>query len=202
MPGQIGSSAWVSPHTSFPMRGATQQAGNHVQPDIGNFVTGVDQHARQYTHPPYSQTLGRRPSYQQQPTIQPESGGTLGSGRDELDSLNKILASIEAQLGGKDDEGNSNQGPSSTNFVEIDPGSSENVLDEGAVSVNYNTEVPAHFHLKCPVEMSYNCVTEYFTHENSTQLGAGGFGKVYEGTVTVSLLSRCVMVSDGDKREG
>ena len=80
--------------------------------------------------------------------------------------------------------------------------SSENVQGGRAVSVNYNTEVPANFHLKCPVEMSYNCVTKYFSHENSTQLRAGGFGKVHKGTVTVSLLSRCVMVLDGDKREG
>ena len=231
MPGQIGSSAWVSPHTSFPrpaiqqptqprpaIQQLTQQAGNLLQPDIGNFVTGVDQ---------------------------PESGGTSGSGSlpgsshaklrgDELDtSPNQNLAklrpgSIQAQHGGKDDEGNLSQGPSSTNFVEVITSvsddspvdhaeqvastsgssqitrrsSSEKVPVDGAVSVNYNTEVPAHFHQKCPVEMSYNCVTKYFSHEMSSQLGAGGFGKVYKGTVTVSLLSRCVMVSDGDKREG
>ena len=215
------------------MPGQIQQAGNHLQPDIGNFVTGVDQHARQYT---------------------PEAGVTLGSGslpgsshaklkrRDELDSPNQLLARLQAQLGGKDDQGNSNQEPSSTNFVKIDPGSyitsvsvvSSEAHDDGinedhaeqvddriastsgssqitrssssekvlAVPVNYNTEVPAHFHQKCPVEMSYYDVTKYFSHENNTPLGAGGFGKVYEGTVTVSLLSRCVMVSDGDKREG
>ena len=238
------------------MPGQIQQAGNHLQPDIGNFVTGVDQHARQYTHPPYSQTLGRSPPCQQQPTIQPqpEAGVTLGSGslpgsshaklkrRDELDSPNQFLARLQAQLGGKDDQGNSNQEPSSMNFVKIDPGSyitsvsvvSSEAHDDGinedhaeqvddriastsgssqitrssssekvlAVPVNYNTEVPAHFHQKCPVEMSYYDVTKYFSHENNTPLGEGGFGKVYIGTVTVSLLSRCVMVSDGDKREG
>ena len=70
------------------------------------------------------------------------------------------------------------------------------------MSVNYDTEVAAHLHQKCPVEMSYNCFKKYFSSENSKLLGKGGFGKVYEGTVTVSLLSKCVMVSVGDGREG
>ena len=69
------------------------------------------------------------------------------------------------------------------------------------MSVNYDTEVAAHLHQKCPVEMSYNCFKKYFS-SNSKPLGEGGFGKVYEGTVTVSLLSKCVMVSVGDGREG
>ena len=79
--------------------------------------------------------------------------------------------------------------------------SSEKVPVERAVSVNYDTEVAAHLHQKCPVEMSYNCFKKYFS-SNSKPLGEGGFGKVYEGTVTVSLLSKCVMVSVGDGREG
>ena len=117
-------------------------------------------------------------------------------------------SSNQAQLGGKDDKGNPNQGLSSTNCVEIHPdqitgsSSSEKVPVERAVSVNYDTEVAAHLHQKCPVEMSYNCFTKYFSSKNSKILGEGGFGKVYEGTVTVSLLSKCVMVSVGDGRGG
>ena len=453
-PGQIGGSFCGSPYVSLPVEGATQQAGTRLQSDIGNVVTGVDQHAHQYTQypmenmapfrinpvqsypvqsypaqrfpvqnypfqnypvqnyssfvqtrgpgeqqrpssreerefPPYSQTLGGNPSGQQQPTSQPDSGGnivveqrkpppevqpnplvyqtqrsvpfgqqeqssdkithcensqdpvefppsnqrttvdpgspmtlhlrnptissevqpvgandkdhpehcsltvhpndinvgassTLGSGslpgsnhvqlrrRDELDSPNQGASDIhfyetnlqdhieqgsstayvaenslgqarlrpgsnQAQLGGKDDKGNPNQGLSSTNVVEIDPessmgsvsddltvsseahdvgtsttgssqvtrsSSSEKVPVERAVSVNYDTEVAAHLHQKCPVEMSYNCFTKYFSSKNSKILGEGGFGKVYEGTVTVSLLSKCVMVSVGDGRGG
>ena len=160
-------------------------------------------------------------------------------------------SSNQAQLGGKDDKDNPNQGLSSTNCVEIHPessmgsvsddltvssvahdvgindkdhpeqvsvrvdptlmasttgssqitgsSSSEKVPVERAVSVNYDTEVAAHLHQKCPVEMSYNCFKKYFNSKNSL-LGKGGFGKVYEGTVTVSLLSKCVMVSVGDGR--
>ena len=506
MPGQIGGSVCGSPSVSLPVEGATQQAGNRLQSDIVNVVTGVDQHAHQYTQypmenmapfrinpvqsypvqsypaqrfpvqnypfqnypvqnypsfvqtcgpgeqqrpssreerefPPYSQTLGGNPSGQQQPTSQPDYGGnivveqpkpppevqpnplvyqtqhsvpfgqqeqpsdkiehcensqdpaefppnnqrttvdpgslmtlhlgnstissnaqpvgvndkdhpeqwsltvhpndinvgassTSGSGklpgnnsvqlgrRDELDSPNQgasdihfgetnpedhkeqgsstmhvaensfgssntsVLARLrpssnQAQLGGKDDKGNPNQGLSSTHFVEIHPessmgsvsddltvssvahdvgindedhpeqvsvrvdptlmasttgssqvtrssssekvpvervdptlmasttgssqvtrsSSSEKVPVERAVSVNYDTEVAAHLHQKCPVEMSYNCFTKYFS-SNSKPLGEGGFGKVYQGTVTVSLLSKCVMVSVGDGREG
>ena len=451
-PGQIGGSFCGSPYVSLPVEGATLQAGTRLQSDIGNVVTGVDQHAHQYTQypmenmapfrinpvqsypvqsypaqrfpvqnyssfvqtlgpgeqqrpssreeqefPPYSQTLGGNPSGQQQPTSQPDyrysivveqpkpppgvyprvyplvyqtqhsvpfgqqeqpsdkiehcensqdpaefppnnqrttvdpgslmtlhlgnstissnaqpvgvndkdhpeqwsltvhpndinvgASSTSGSGklpgnnsvqlgkRDELDSPNQgasdihfgetnpgdhkeqgsstmhvaensfgssntsVLArprpsSNQAQLGGKDDKGNPNQGLSSTNVVEIDPessmgsvsddltvsseahdvgtsttgssqvtrrSSSEKVPVERAVSVNYDTEVAAHLHQKCPVEMSYNCFTKYFSSKNSKILGEGGFGKVYEGTVTVSLLSKCVMVSVGDGRGG
>ena len=142
-------------------------------------------------------------------------------------------SSNQAQLGGKDDKGNPNQGLSSTSSVAHDVGfndedhpeqvsvrvdptlmasttgssqitgssSSEKVPVERAVSVNYDTEVAAHLHQKCPVEMSYNCFKKYFSSKNSL-LGKGGFGKVYEGTVTVSLLSKCVMVSVGDGRGG
>ena len=452
MPGQIRGSVCGSPYVSLPVEGTTQQAGNRLQSDIVNVVTGVDQHAHQYTQypmenmapfrinpvqsypvqsypaqrfpvqnypfqnypvqnyssfvqtrgpgeqqrpssreerefPPYSQTLGGNPSGQQQPTSQPDSGGnivveqpkpppevqpnplvyqtqrsvpfgqqeqssdkithcensqdpvefppsnqrttvdpgspmtlhlrnptissevqpvgandkdhpehcrltvhpndinvgassTLGSGslpgsnhvqlrrRDELDSPNQGASDIhfcetnlqdhieqgsstayvaenslgqarlrpgsnQAQLGGKDDKGNPNQGLSSTSSVAHDVGindedhpeqvsvrvdptlmasttgssqitgssSSEKVPVERAVSVNYDTEVAAHLHQKCPVEMSYNCFKKYFSSKNSL-LGKGGFGKVYEGTVTVSLLSKCVMVSVGDGRGG
>lgn len=460
MLGQIRGSVCGSPYVSLPVEGTTQQAGNRLQSDIVNVVTGVDQHAHQYTQypmenmapfrinpvqsypvqsypaqrfpvqnypfqnypvqnyssfvqtlgpgeqqrpssreeqefPPYSQTLGGNPSGQQQPTSQPDYGGnivveqpkpppgvyprvyplvyqtqhsvpfgqqeqpsdkiehcensqdpaefppnnqrttvdpgslmtlhlgnstissnaqpvgvndkdhpeqwsltvhpndinvgassTSGSGklpgnnsvqlgkRDELDSPNQgasdihfgetnpgdhkeqgsstmhvaensfgssntsVLArprpsSNQAQLGGKDDKGNPNQGLSSTSSVAHDVGindedhpeqvsvrvdptlmasttgssqitgssSSEKVPVERAVSVNYDTEVAAHLHQKCPVEMSYNCFKKYFSSKNSL-LGKGGFGKVYEGTVTVSLLSKCVMVSVGDGRGG
>ncbi|XP_022799609.1 uncharacterized protein LOC111337538 isoform X3 [Stylophora pistillata] len=337
-PAQTGTSAWVSPTMSSLMARGTQQAGNHLQSPISNFMTGTDECAHQYTQHPMGpfksypfksypaqsypiqsypvqsypmqsyphgpeeqyqpsnrndQTLGCNPSTGslQQQTPQPDSGGDINSGasstlvsgsllgsnqdqhegRDNIDIPNQGHSNInsgetnpeghteqrstmmnsaddslgttstsvlgswpgsnQAHLGGKDDKGNPNQGPLNRNSGEIDPGSSmalvpddltfssqahnagmdnlnpgngradttimvnttnsnqftssssaEKVPVESTVSVNYDTEVAVHLHQKCPVEMSYNCFTKYFNHQNSKVLGKGGFGIVYEGT--------------------
>ena len=58
----------------------------------------------------------------------------------------------------------------------------EKVPVERVMSNDYDVEDAQHLHHKCPVEMSYKCISRYF-NSGGKNLGKGGFGTVYEGTV-------------------
>lgn len=57
----------------------------------------------------------------------------------------------------------------------------EKVPVERVMSNDYHIEAAQHLH-KCPVEMNYNCISKYF-NSGGKNLGEGGFGIVYEGTM-------------------
>ena len=56
----------------------------------------------------------------------------------------------------------------------------EKVPVERCMSTDFSNTSSQCFHQKCPVEMSYDCIREYFQH-SARELGKGGFGVVYEG---------------------
>ena len=58
----------------------------------------------------------------------------------------------------------------------------EKVPVERVMSNDYDVEDAQHLHHKCPVEMSYKCISRYF-NSGGKNLGEGGFGTVYEGMV-------------------
>ena len=60
----------------------------------------------------------------------------------------------------------------------------EKVPVERVSSNDYDVEAAQHLHQKCPVEMSYNCISRYF-NSSGKKLGEGGFGIVYSGTRTI-----------------
>ena len=58
----------------------------------------------------------------------------------------------------------------------------EKVPVERVMSNDIDVEDAQHLHHKCPVEMSYKCISRYF-NSGGKNLGKGGFGTVYEGTL-------------------
>lgn len=61
--------------------------------------------------------------------------------------------------------------------------STEKIPIERVMSNDYHVEVAQHDN-KCPVEMNYNSISKYF-NSGGKNLGKGGFGIVYEGTIMV-----------------
>ena len=66
---------------------------------------------------------------------------------------------------------------------------------ERVMSNDYHVEVAQHLN-KCPVEMDYNSISEYF-NSGGKKLGEGGFGIVYEGTIMVKYIEKsCACISN------
>ena len=66
---------------------------------------------------------------------------------------------------------------------------------ERVMSNDYHVEVAQHLN-KCPVEMDYNSISEYF-NSGGKKLGEGGFGIVYEGTIMVKCIEKsCACISN------
>ena len=67
---------------------------------------------------------------------------------------------------------------------------------ERVMSHDYHVEVAQHLINKCPVEMNYNSISKYFK-SGGKNLGQGGFGIVYEGTIMVKYLEKsCACISN------
>lgn len=113
-----------------------------------------------------------------------------------------------AQNGASDDRDPVRRGRSWTDGATADTSSdqhqrisqpcAEKVPVERVMSNDYHIEAAQHLH-KCPVEMNYNCISKYF-NSGGKNLGEGGFGVVYEGTM-VKYIHVHVSVSNPTKFE-
>lgn len=72
---------------------------------------------------------------------------------------------------------------SSGQNLRISQSHAEKIPVERVSSNDYDVEAAQHLYQKCPVEMSYNCISRYF-NSGGKKLGEGGFGIAYEGTRT------------------
>lgn len=79
-------------------------------------------------------------------------------------------------------DGGSTANTSSDQHQRISQPCAEKVSVERLMSNDFDVEDAQHLHHKCPVEMSYKCISRYF-NSGGKNLGKGGFGIVYEGTV-------------------
>ena len=136
-----------------------------------------------------------------QGSLRADSGQT-NPGSSRTSDLSNLAVSSQAQPVGRNkdrpDQGSSRADISLTASTansdqHIRIPSAEKVPVERVMSINHDAEVALHLHQKCPVEMSYNCITKYFIR-GETQLGKGGFGIVYEGIVA-KLQFSCLFLS-------
>ena len=107
---------------------------------------------------------GHAPTDSHEPEVnEPEVNGIVES-RDQPDRGNPVAPS------GRSTETCGSTTTTSSTFVE----SQEKVSIENCTATDLSNTT----NLKCPVEMSYECIKMYF---GTKELGKGGFGVVYEG---------------------